>query len=614
MREAHPFDGAKLAASNPDIIWGGPYDASMYAPAVQVREHQREFLRVFMGYIRDGGDFLLEGVAPPGSGKSVLAASLCRIVAQAAPGTKVYICAGQGRQGMSQFMGGLYGEMVHFAMSYMEGGRRKSVEQHSQGAPRKGRRSRALEKEAVCSVFVGTPDAIASHLECHEGRPPILIIDEVDYGSFEAGRTCREIMALLVGNRRTVVFSATLAPAEHLAVIHQWYGRTHRVQGSADSIQIPTDVRTLEGRAVLLHLGCETAAAIRAVARKARYPPFSRAYSIGTLTFLCATMRALGAVGVPDLRDVFDSAENLSPAIVLDTAIRVLQVLAAQTTDVIVAVCRRAPPDVEPINYAELGTRGAFPHQAMVVSHDPESVFAAGMSALFKELRAAGVPAAAALYEAYERRTAALAREADLREKRPTRDEDKEDDRGDSVGGAQFGFPDWAQIGTAPHQRRFQSCRAPDGGRVGVSATTVPRCVVTDDLQTGALCGAAVYSGPVGNNDYQRWVERVVSAGDVGVFYTATSGCYGLNSPVQTVAMADPWAPMSLVIQAWGRLCRGKGARGYSGTFYIPDSIARALLAAAQTGEADVPVSAEAANMSALFAEAVARQAGRGRT
>jgi len=613
LRGRHPFDGVQLAVDCPSVIWRTRYDACLPEAPIRARQNQRESIEVLREYAKDGKTFVVLNRAPPGAGKSALLVPIAALLTRpgAPPDEELYVCAGQGRTGVIQFMQALYGASIPFAAVFVEQGDLQIVKQHS-------------NRGAVCRVFVGTADAVHRLMQSPK-RHGWLVIDEPTYGADVAGSAaCRDIMTLLAGlapeNRRVVMLGATLPRVDEMPAIIGHFGRAHEVSGSHDSIQIACEVRTTGGRAVLPHSGCATAADVQGVISQVASKPFlARMYTVSTLVLMCDALRGAGATGAPpDLRASFDSAQNLKPEVVTMAALRTLEFLATQSDLVVTAVARAAPPDVPPVAYGELGTRGAYANQAMVVDTDPLGFALEHFDPLLAAMRKERVPTADALYAAYGKVTGAAAKAAAAAESRKKKGladgksdggKDQEDPYAADMAtaSARLGFPDWAQIGTPLHQARFGSPLAGgDESRQCASAAGIPHCAVADDVQLLLLAGVGILSSrAVPCAVYQSEVWRRASLGQLAYVVTDHSGCYGANMLLGTVLITERFAAaasLATIEQAGGRLCRV--GLTYKGTLVLPEAAAASLLASVRLGAA-APVCTEAANMEAAFRAAL---------
>jgi len=611
LRAWNPFDGVRLAVHMPSVLWRTRYDGCLVRPPVRARESQRATMRVLQEFGQSGEPFLVLNRAPPGAGKSALLVPIAAYVISR--GEELYVCAGQGCMGVLQFMQVIYGASIVFANVFMERGQVAIVRQHS-------------NKDAKCSVFIGTADGIGHLLATQSPAAPRigwLVIDEPTYGADLTGSpACQDITRLLAclppHNRRAILLGATLPKPAEIPRIIRFFGRHREIPGSLDSVQIACEVRDFAGRAVLPHSQICTVADATAVAAQVRAKPFlARMYTVPMLVMMRDVMARHGVAGLPDLAASFNRAENLRPEVVADLAASLLDA-AATAPDAIAALAAAVPPSGPVFDPLLLATSAPPDAQTMVVDVDPVEFAlrccAPLLAALTKE-----VGSAADLYSVFQKgvdRAKATADAASTKSAKTARKQKSGDDDADARGESQrtgadsvpdapvLGFPAWAQVGTAAHRARF--------GTAGVARSPappegVPLCEVPDPVQLLLLAGVGILSDALPCLKYASEVWRRAGAGELSILFTDHSGCYGANLLLGAVAVTEAFAArasLATLEQAGGRLCRV--GLTYRGVFILPTAAIDALLGNIRLGDA-APSSVEAANMETAFAHALVR-------
>lgn len=582
MREQFPFNGIHLAIHNPDIIWHTVYDACLIDAPIQARQNQRNTIDILRKLKHIELPFLLLNRAPPGAGKSALLVPIAMMLQSRAD--ELYVCAGQGRAGVIQFMQALYGAGIPFASVFIEEDTLHIVRQHS-------------TRGVVCKVFVGTADAIHRLLRSSSRRGWV-VIDEPTYGADIANSTaCDDIMRLIAHlapyNRRVIMFGATIPPITTLPnIVAHFSGRCAEVSGGTDSVQIACTVRTMEGVPILPHSGCCTALEVRNVIASVRTKPFfARMYTVESLVVLCD---ALNPATVPDLRTIFNSAQNLKPDVITDTTLKILDILATQDDATIARVASIVPQAYPPIIYGTLATTDTFDGQTMIVDIAPLE-FVRHFETFLNLLRIR-IPSVGAIYAKYDAAHAAIkstAMAAESRKQKGLADGTLEDPP-DDPSTIKFDFPGWGQIGTKAHASRFEGAVS---SRMRMQY--VPLCAVTSDLQLLLLAGIGILSSrAVACPVYAAEVWRRASQGQLAYVITDHSGCYGANMLLSRVIITEQFAALASIAtleQAGGRLCRV--GLTYKGTLILPTNAITALLASIKCDG----ISTEAMNMEQAF-------------
>lgn len=642
LRCNHPFDGVNLAVTAPRIIWSTRYDDCLTEAPIRARANQQESIQQLHGLAERDCPFLFMNRAPPGAGKSTLltpisvlltTSALIPNASGASTPRELYVCAGQGRFGVTQFAQALYSAGIPFSTAFIEYGKLVTVKQHS-------------NRDRVSRVFVGTADAIAV-LASQPERVGWVVIDEPTYGADIPGsRPCREIMSLIAAlplvNRRLIMFGATLPDPATIPNIVSHFRSVTVVNGGLDSVQIACDVRTLSGRELYPHTGCRTATEVLAVRNQVATRPFlARMYTVGALVRLRDILAGEETEGeLPDLQAIFNTAKSLRPATVVATTNLMLQYLAEQPPAVIASVCSVAPTRLPPIDFGALVTSQPPDHQVMIVDVDPLKFAMSNFKPLLEALRTAKVDVAA-LYKTYDtecgvitsegkasarRRGAGESQSGNTGEeghtgKKISFSENRKGGKGSADGTAEPGFipdelddartkaklnfPEWAQVGTASHRARFGStldtpCRAP------IRPESVTRGAVDTVTQTLLLAGIGIISTKdISCAEYTAEVWRRASTGALSIIVTNHGACYGANMMTGTVIITDAFARVASTAtleQAGGRLCRV--GLTYRGQLVLPDTAADQLFTDIRSGSA---AAVEAANMEREFNDAIAR-------
>ena len=180
-----------LARTNPKIFWTTKYDNCLPDPPIKCRENQRCTLESIDKVKDNKKSFLIINRSPPGSGKSTLLVPIINLYNKGRP---TYVCAGQGKTGVIQFMQALYSASIKFANIYIDS--KKVLQTDYQ----------FLANKSNCTVFIGTPDAITYALKLENLRDRDrdekfsgwIIIDEPTYGAdIIDSPACKQLMELI---------------------------------------------------------------------------------------------------------------------------------------------------------------------------------------------------------------------------------------------------------------------------------------------------------------------------------------------------------------------------------------------------------------------------------
>jgi len=431
LRTVHPFNGVRLATLAPRIVWSTRYDSCLTEAPIRARENQRRTIEVLHNLALSSEPFLFMNRAPPGAGKSTLLVPISALLVsmgrdESKDKRELYVCAGQGRFGVTQFAQAVYSAGIPFSIVYVEEGKLEVRKQYSNELPSRIflgtadaicllakhsdniamadvldllrphpeisaadaipllKRSRRLNVPAALELLReevknGSNKNAVDILKKKKGRTCWVVIDEPTYAADIAGsRPCREIMTLVASlphvNRRVIMLGATLPPPEAIPSLVAHCGTAHTVNGGLDSVQIACDVRTLGGRELSPHTGSTTSAEVRAVQDQVMTRPFlGRMYTIASLDRMRQAIAACGVSmrGAPNLEAKFSTANGLKPSVVVEAASEMLGFLAEQSPEVIEKVCALPRATHPPVSYGTLVTSEPPENQVLIVTTEP---------------------------------------------------------------------------------------------------------------------------------------------------------------------------------------------------------------------------------------------------
>ena len=542
FRKSNTFNGIHLAISNPKIFWKTSYDMCLPDPPIKCRKNQQETLDAIKSFI-DKDNFLVVNKSPPGSGKSTLIVPIVKLYNN---NNITYICAGQGKTGVIQFMQALYGASIPFANMYLDGKGNLAVDHN-----------RLVKDKSKCKVYVGTPDSVTVALKNEtlknetrdEKFSGIVIVDEPTYGAdIQNSPACDQLMKLIYNipksSRKLVLLSATLPSMSMLPSITENYTNIQEISGSDDSIQLTCDIVSSEGDRLMPHYMVTNKEIFKTVADKIKIDPLlSRFYSARNLIEMSEHFK---------IPISLDNADDFKPDKVKEKSILLLETL-------------NAGPDIETPMKPQRYEFSESAYMTMVVTLEPTKYALNRFSSIIEDIKVR-YGSAAKIYQNYMKLLKQNEKLVEI-QKRQKKQDDQEREEGETI---DLGFSNEFQINTKEYclKHGIELSKY----REYVNISLIQHTDEIDELQILLMAGVGVLSNESTSDSYKDQVMNLMTDGRLAYVITDHTGCYGVNMLVNTVQIEPDFASLAsiqTIEQAGGRLCRV--GLTYSGTLILPE-------------------------------------------
>lgn len=543
FRTKFTFDGVSLALSNPKIFWTTKYDMCLPNPPIRCRKNQQQTLNAIDEVKGNEDSFLIVNRSPPGSGKSTL---LVPIIKMYNKNRTTYVCAGQGKTGVIQFMQALYAASIPFANIFIDSKKNLITDyQHS------------VKDKTKCNVFIGTPDAIIAALKLEKLRDTTreekfsgwIIVDEPTYGADIADSpACNQLMELIhsipENAKHLILLSATLPDLTLLPSITSNYNSKYQISGSNDSIQLTCDLVSDTGFKMMPHHDTLDSKVFKTIADKVKINPFlARFYSASNLIEMSNHIKC----PIP-----LNNADDFKPENIKNLSINLLEQLS---------VTPPATP-MEKIPYKS----SISPYMTMIVTTKPTEYALEKYSDIIAELKTV-YGSANKIYQNYLKLVKQNEKELEIKNRQKKSADQEQHDDPQVI---DLGFANEFQVNTKAYCQKHGITM--EKYREYVNISLIQNTDETDELQLLLMAGIGVLSSEPVSDLYKDQVMNLMTDGRLAYVITDHTGCYGVNMMVNTVIIERDFAAIASIAtieQAGGRLCRI--GLTYSGTLILPE-------------------------------------------
>jgi hypothetical protein len=458
---------------------------------------------------------------------------------------------------------------INFAISYINNGKVKIVKHFS------------CKSEDKIIVNICSPDAAIQLLNDSEY---ILFLDEPTIGADTNNKILKNNIEVIKRcPKRTILSSATLPPLNKLSIFYEkWnkYPNFYVKELFSKEIHIGCDVKTFSGHYYLPHMCATNEQMLKMILTKIDNNMFlSRMYSHNSLQLMMNKMEF-------KMIDFDFKSFDINKIIAANK-------LLLNSAD-INKICKIDDKSSEKIDFKLMGTYAAhkYLNLNLIVCDNPYDFVLINFENLLVDLKNNKIKSAKNIFGKYNKHVGFLA----------IRDVDQTQT-------AEIDFPNWGQINTYEHIRRYGNINnviAKFIREINILETT-PYDLLKhndDDIILLLLCGVGIYSSTDRrlNNFYKKYVLNLASEGKLAFLVSDSSICYGVNYPINRVFVTKEIGEqisINTLFQLMGRA--GRVGISWKAEIYIDDSIVDKLNNYIKKTDDDI----ELINMIAMYKSSV---------